>query len=869
MAGYAMIGGAVTAWGEEAVVWPQMAFKDHPKIQNILEGLIAEARAGRALALPTLAGKPLESLFAFKIEKDRIEVVIEAVSEAGAAKVTESVRQLGGGVEIVSKKLLQAMVPIQELEKLAALAEVVFIRLPIQAQPNPTPALSLSGAQGSVVSEGAAQIGAPAWHQAGVTGEGRTVTLIDTQFGNFQRLLGAELPPADRVTTRSFRSDGRLFPTGAPENQLVHGTAIAEIVHDIAPGARHYWAAFRTDVEWRQAVDWAISQKPDVIGSSIVWRSSCLRGGGIFEPLQTRARENGILWVTSGGNDADAHWDGTFMDQNNNTQHEWAPGDEEIVIEARLVEGEIRGERLPVATIVMVYSWDAPCTGANDDYEVVLFRPNDSRPFGGDWFWTPGIPIKFTGWTFGFRDLSVGDRVRFRAVLQKQPGAPAARFDMVMPFCSACLDWEHSDPRGSVSFAEPRNSPNVMAVGAVHHDPNRCPSWASCPNGLLEYSSRGPTKDGRIKPDIVAPSHVSTASYGRFTGGDRGQGATGTSFSQPHATGAALLAKQAFPNLSPAQLQDFLEKRAEDRGPPGKDNDWGTGLLVLGRAPGTQQPDLRVNPASLAFSAQQNGPNPPAQDVQITNAGGGTLNWTAVADVPWISLSASSGTAPATLSVSVNIAGLPAGTHQGKVVISAEGAANSPATVNVTLTIQAPPPTISVSPASLLFSGQAGGATPASQTLTISNTGGGTLNWSVSTNVPWLSVSPSSGSAPPSANVTVSVNIAGLSAGQHHGQITLTAAGATNSPVIVPVTLTLTPAGAAGELLVLQFVKLEFVTPAHWERTVKEGCVIYKNVSPGPSQIRVTLVDNSVREYEIGAGREVIVCGNAVHIDTR
>ncbi len=375
MAGYALVGWVGMAWAQEAVVWPQVASKDNPKIQNILEGLIAEARAGRALALPTLAGKSLESLFAFKIEKDRIAVVIEAVSEAGATKATEKVRQLGGSLEAVYQTLVQAMVPVRELEKLAALAEIVFIRLPIQAKPYEAP-LSLEGAQGNVVSEGAAQIGARSWHQAGVTGEGRKVALIDTQFGNFQRLLGAELPPAERVTTRSFRSDGRLFPTDAPENQLVHGTAIAEIVHDIAPGASHYWAAFRTDVEWRQAVDWAISQKPDVIGSSITWRSGCLRGGGIFEPLQARVRENGILWVSAGGNDASAHWDGTFTDQNNNTQHEWAPGDEEIVIEAQLVEGEIRGQRLPVATIVMVYSWDAPCTGASDDYEVVFFRPN-------------------------------------------------------------------------------------------------------------------------------------------------------------------------------------------------------------------------------------------------------------------------------------------------------------------------------------------------------------------------------------------------------------------------------------------------------------------------------------------------------------
>jgi hypothetical protein len=104
-------------------------------------------------------------------------------------------------------------------------------------------------------------------------------------------------------------------------------------------------------------------------------------------------------------------------------------------------------------------------------------------------------------------------------------------------------------------------------------------------------------------------------------------------------------------------------------------------------------------------------------------------------------------------------------------------------------TQQAPTdPVIGVNPASLSFSATVGGSNPPNQTVSITNTGAGTLNWSASDNATWLSVSPASGTAP--STLTVSVNIAGLSAGTFNGSITITAAGATNSPVTIPVTLT-------------------------------------------------------------------------------
>jgi hypothetical protein len=104
-------------------------------------------------------------------------------------------------------------------------------------------------------------------------------------------------------------------------------------------------------------------------------------------------------------------------------------------------------------------------------------------------------------------------------------------------------------------------------------------------------------------------------------------------------------------------------------------------------------------------------------------------------------------------------------------------------------------PTIGVSPSSLSFTATAGGANPANQTVSITNTGTGTLNWTASDNAAWLTVSPASGTAP--STLTASVSIAGLAAGTYNGAITISATGATNSPVSVPVTLTVNSSGGS------------------------------------------------------------------------
>ena len=105
-------------------------------------------------------------------------------------------------------------------------------------------------------------------------------------------------------------------------------------------------------------------------------------------------------------------------------------------------------------------------------------------------------------------------------------------------------------------------------------------------------------------------------------------------------------------------------------------------------APATPStPRIQLDPASLSFQAQAGGPNPPAQAFRVFFEGSTSFFWQASVDVPWIQLSRGDGPAPASVTVTVNTAGLTAGSHVGQIAISSDGVGNSPQTLFVLLSV--------------------------------------------------------------------------------------------------------------------------------------------------------------------------------------
>lgn len=150
-----------------------------------------------------------------------------------------------------------------------------------------------------------------------------------------------------------------------------------------------------------------------------------------------------------------------------------------------------------------------------------------------------------------------------------------------------------------------------------------------------------------------------------------------------------------------------------------------------------------------------------------------------------------------TFTATASPANLAAGTYYGTAKITGNGISQQ-VTVSLRVTSgSTTSPVIGLSPTSLSFSAIAGGANPAAKTLSITNTGGGTLTWSASRNATWLALSPISGTG--NGSVTVSVSTANLQAGTYNTMITVAANGATTKTVPVSVTVTSQSTSTTGE----------------------------------------------------------------------
>jgi hypothetical protein len=220
-----------------------------------------------------------------------------------------------------------------------------------------------------------------------------------------------------------------------------------------------------------------------------------------------------------------------------------------------------------------------------------------------------------------------------------------------------------------------------------------------------------------------------------------------------------------------------------------------------GKASSEQAPPpaaMVVSPGSLSFVAPLGGADPAPQGVAVSSSGGAlALPTTSIAygsGSGWLTASVSGAAAPYTVTVQPVVGTLAAGTYQATVSVDSAGASNTPRTFTVTFSVvTGSEPTLGLSPTSLAFTADAGGADPAAQTVTVSNVGSGTLASpttaiSYGSGDGWLTVTPSGAAAP--YTLTVQPSISALGAGTYTATVSVSSAGAVNSPQTFAVSLT-------------------------------------------------------------------------------
>ena len=273
-------------------------------------------------------------------------------------------------------------------------------------------------------------------------------------------------------------------------------------------------------------------------------------------------------------------------------------------------------------------------------------------------------------------------------------------------------------------------------------------------------------------------------------------------------------------------------------------------LTVGGTTAGT----TTIDPGGLTFSFSQGSTTASSQTITLTNRGSQPKTFTANSSAnSSAKLSASPGSGSigpftsASVLVTVDPTGLVAGTIVGKVSIAVSPGGPS-VDIPVLITIASSQQSIQLSQTGLRFQTVAGGGAPPPQVISVFNGGSGSLPFSVSASTisggSWLSVTPVSGSSSSSSStaVTVSVNPAGLAAGNYYGQITFTSPNAANSPQIASVVLNVfTPDASPGALITptgLIFVGQAGTTPA--AKTIS-----ISNPSPTPIMFTAAIFSTS------------------------
>ena len=243
-----------------------------------------------------------------------VVILVPHLGRASASIDTSSLAALGGRVLAQSKSLMRISVPASSLLAVSELPGVRFVRRPYRPHSQVT------------ISEGASRIGALANHSAGVKGQRVKVAIIDGGFKGAKELSG-DMPA--RWWYHDYTGEGIYA------GDSVHGTACAEIIHDVAPEAELYLYKTGDMVDFENAKDHCIRNGIDIINYSSGWFGTGIGDRrGIACDIVNDAADNGILWVNSAGNNAKSHYDGFWSDSDDDGWHNFGSEDEVIGFEA-------------------------------------------------------------------------------------------------------------------------------------------------------------------------------------------------------------------------------------------------------------------------------------------------------------------------------------------------------------------------------------------------------------------------------------------------------------------------------------------------------------------------------------------------------
>ena len=543
--------------------------------------------------------------------------------------------------EVLTKiPTVQGLLPVTMITQVSALPFVRYIRLPDYGFKS----------TGSVDSQGDQILqAAQARAQFGVDGTGIRVGVISDGIGGIfdptncglsmevpNPIQTGDLPNATPTCTngvltsvsggiiaQSFRTDGNLEAClgTCDTTGLVgaEGTAMLEIVHDLAPGAKLYFANFDTSMSFQPAVDF-VAENTDVAVDDIGFFTPPFDGTSAVSTNTSTALNtdaNPIRgYFTAVDNFAQDHYSGQYVDSGvDGTSvtgeaghlHSFQAVPNVTTDNAGFGSSIFDPLAVPPGGVVQVFlAWNDPNGASTNDYDIFLVPLRCPNGFAVT---LPRPPCTISGVPVGFStDSQTGSQdptenvfyqnptnspVALGIIIQNVNNAAASRtFDMFIGGAlgdSAVPDHNFNTVSGSVpAEGDAGGSPvSVVSVGAIDH--TQCSGPGNCSGSVEPYSSQGPTEAtpqaaSRMKPDVTATDNVSVTGAGGFgfldtlhttecpLGNPSPPGCyfAGTSAAAPHAAAIAALVLQASsgssvgqaPATQRANLRNFLTSTA-------------------------------------------------------------------------------------------------------------------------------------------------------------------------------------------------------------------------------------------------------------------------------------------------------------------
>ena len=623
---------------------------------------IAAAVAG-ALALTMLPAGPLHA--AYPVAADASDapldggspdlVAVEIVTDESAS-VAAVVDELGGVVTgSVHDEIVQADVPADQVAALAADSDVDQVREPRLVTRPPVPVRrrpEVGPGFGPVVGQNVTLANAAAWQSAGIDGSVKVGIIDYFDLGLWNPVESGPVPDSAHRFCLDTSPQAELCRPGNNNgvndgDGYEHGVAVAQVIRDVAPAAELFIATVGTVSDLQAAIDWFAANGVGILTRSLgAAYDGPGDGTGPLAGVVDSATAKGIVWFNSTGNDAadgyarvvvgDLAATGGYVDFDN------GPGIDtwlRISGDCVLLDGMRWSDwGLPASqrTDYAIEVW-SPKTDP-DAAHGENFNPSDLAFLGAiDAKQGQGAPplegaddVICPPNTFGFAEGIAYVRV------QRKPGTPTDGPPDVLEVGLGSGYLELGRSQAAYSAAKPvvdSRSPQLIAVGAI--DPA---NGSGSPQAIASYSSQGPTNDGRIKPDVSAPSCVVNSLYPDCF--------NGTSAASPTAAGvAALLLDAGIAQPGPAlaaAVRHFTVDRNAAQGslaaPDGPDNKYGVGQVVLPAPPTPTAPSgpavyrpltpyraLDTRPTSPVGPADLIGALPPYGIVDLALAGVGPV----------------------------------------------------------------------------------------------------------------------------------------------------------------------------------------------------------------------------------------------------